>query len=386
MRPARPPKPSRDYIWQRPGWPQLEHDAAAVASAIAATRRAQGAAEGQLAAIGLVRQQELAADAWTQEALSTAAIEGERLDLETVRSSVARRLGVMPTADRAVPRAVDGLLDVMEDAVARASEPLTHQRLHAWQAALFPTGYSGITRILVGGYREHAEPMQIVGGRIGRETVYYEAPTSARVQAEMDQFLAWLSRPAQSQIDSLLQAAQAHLWFETIHPYEDGNGRIGRAIVDWVLAREAGPASRMLRLSQQLLAQRKAYYAQLEQAQHGPLDITPWLVWFIDQIRSAFEATSAVISQSLDKAQFWNEHRSKDLNPRQRKAINLLLDAGPGGFEGGLSTRKYENLTGAARATASRDLIELAGMGLLRQVGAGRSTRYELRAESAAVQ
>ncbi|MBE0547389.1 MAG: Fic family protein [Rubrivivax sp.] len=378
-----PPLPretqSQDLIWRQPGWPDLRYDPTRVAAAVALARRAQGAVEGKLAAIGFEQRQEIAAETWTQEALSTAAIEGERLDLEAVRSSIARRLGVSQAKSMNTPRHVDGLLDVMDDAVTQADKPVTHERLHAWQAALFPTGYSGMSRIRVGGYREHAEPMQIVVGRIGRETVHYEAPPSAAVPVEIQRFLAWLDGP--NEPGGLVKAALAHLWFETIHPFEDGNGRIGRAIVDLVLARDAGEPGRVLRISQQLLARRGEYYEQLERAQHGALDVTDWVLWFTEQVQAAFAAASSVVDLSLAKAMFWNQHRAKDLSPRQRKAINALLDAGPGGFEGGMSTRKYESLTGAARATASRDLIELATLGLLVQVGAGRGTRYYLQIE-----
>ncbi len=346
---------------------------------MALARRAQGAVEGKLAAIGFEQRQEIAAETWTQEALSTAAIEGERLDLEAVRSSIARRLGVSQSKSTNTPRHVDGLLDVMDDAVTQADKPVTHERLHAWQAALFPTGYSGMSRIRVGGYREHAEPMQIVSGRIGRETVHYEAPPSAAVPVEMERFLAWLDGPIEP--SGLVKAALAHLWFETIHPFEDGNGRVGRAIVDLVLARDAGEPGRVLRISQQLLSRRGEYYEQLERAQHGALDVTAWVVWFTEQVQAAFDMAASVVDLSLAKAMFWNQHRAKDLSPRQRKTVNALLDAGPGGFEGGMSTRKYERLTGAARATASRDLIELAALGLLVQVGAGRGTRYYLQIE-----
>ena len=350
-----------------------------VAAAVTLARHAQGTVEGKLAAIGFEQRQEIAAETWTQEALSTAAIEGERLDLEAVRSSVARRLGAAQGRIMGVPRHVDGLLDLMDDAITQANQPLTHERLHGWQAALFPTGHSGMARIRVGSYRDHAEPMRIVSGRVGRETVHHEAPPSAAVPLEMERFLAWLDD--QDQPNGLVKAALAHLWFETIHPFEDGNGRVGRAIVDLVLARASNEPTRVLRISQQLLARRGEYYEQLDRAQHGGLDVTDWVLWFVEQVRAAFDKASSVVDLSLAKSMFWSQHRTKDLSPRQRKVINLLLDAGPGGFEGGMSTRKVENLTGAARATASRDLIELAEMGLLVQVGAGRSTRYHLRIE-----
>lgn len=375
------PKPQR--LWQHPDWPHFVVDTPSVAAAVVLARRAQGAIEGRLAAVGFDHHLALAADAWTEDAMSTAAIEGERLDLDAVRSSVARRLGVAASTTAAgkvaTPRHVDGLLDVMNDATSRADQPVTAERLHAWQAALFPTGYSGMSKIVVGGWRTHGEPMQIVSGPIGKERVHYEAPRSADVPKQMAPFLTWLNNTAPQ--DGLVKAAVAHLWFETIHPFEDGNGRVGRAVVDLLLARDMGPASRLLRISQQLLIQRAGYYDELHRAQHGTPDITGWVLWFTQQVQAACVAASATVDGALTKANFWNEHRDKNLNPRQRKVVNLLLDAGPGGFEGGMNTRKAENLTGAARATASRDLIELAELGLLQAVGGGRSTRYQLRVQ-----
>jgi Fic family protein len=206
--------------------------------------------------------------------------------------------------------------------------------------------------------------------------VHYEAPPSAQVPLEMQQFISWFNSNAEQ--DSLVQAAIAHLWFETIHPFEDGNGRVGRAIIDLILARDSGEAGRLMCLSQRLLEVRDAYYAELERAQHGPLDITAWVVWFIAQVRAACEAASIVIDQALEKARYWQAHQDKTLSSRQRKVLNVLLDAGPGGFEGGMSTKKYEATTGASRATSSRDLIELEAMGMLQRSGDGRSTRYYL--------
>jgi Fic family protein len=311
----------KNLIWQRPGWPNMYYDRDRIVAEVALVRRAQGIVEGKLAALGLPQRQELTAEAWVQEAASTAAIEGERLDLQAVRSSVARRLGIAGNGGPATPRHVDGLLDIMDDAIDNAAAPLSHDRLQAWQAALFPTGFSGMSRIRTGAYRDHAEPMQIV------------------------------------------------------------SGRPGRVLIDLALARGSGEASRLIRISQRLLEKRADYYGELERAQHGSLDVTGWTAWFITQVRAACEQASAVMDASLEKAQFWYSHRDKELTPRQRKAINALLDAGPDGYEGGMSTKKYEHLTGASRATSSRDLIELAHAGLLRQDGAGRSTRYGLNIE-----
>ena len=370
---------SLHFIWQDPAWPNLRYDHGRVGTEVALARRAQGIVEGKLAALGFEQRQELAAEAWSQEAVATAAIEGEHLDLQAVRSSVARRLGVVDLVGAAAPRHIDGLLDIMDDAVTNASVPLAPERLHAWQAALFPTGFSGMTRIRVGAYREHDEPMQIVSGRLGKEKVHSEAPPSARVPTDMDHLLNWFN--SSQEPDNLVKAAVAHLWFETIHPFEDGNGRVGRVVVDLVLARDTGDVSRLIRISQRLLEQRKEYYAELERAQRGSLDVTSWVVWFVAQVRAACEQASVVIDESLEKARFWFNHRDKQLTTRQRKVLNALLDAGPGRFEGGMSTRKYENLTGASRATSSRDLVELEQLGLLRRDGAGPSTRYYINIE-----
>ncbi|MGF6770142.1 Fic family protein [Paraburkholderia sp. GAS199] len=364
------------FIWQTPTWPGMHYDAISVGTELARAHRAQGVVEGKLTSIGFEQRLELAAEAWSQEAVATAAIEGERIDLTAVRSSVARRLGVGNQEGPNAPRSVEGLLDIMDDAVLQRDAPLTHERLCAWQAALFPTGYSGMSRILVGAYREHAEPMQIVSGHVGRERVHYEAPSSARVPSEMQVFLEWFN--AITEHDSLVKAALAHLWFETIHPFEDGNGRIGRVIVDLVLARESGEVSRLIRTSQRLLERRNDYYQQLERAQHGQLDVTEWVLWFVEQVRVSCEEASVAVDAALAKAVFWTSHQDKALTTRQRKVVNLLLDAGPKGFEGGMSTRKYESIGSTSRATASRELIELEEMGLLGKVGAGRSTRYYL--------
>ena len=394
-------------IWQHTDWPAFRCDVAAVAHAVALARRAQGVVEGKLAAIGFSQREQLTSDAWTQEAMSTSAIEGERLDLLAVRSSVARRLQTTSSvASRAAksPRHIEGLLDIMDDALTHSDQPLTHDRLCAWQAALFPTGYSGMRKIRVGAYREHAEPMQIVSGALGREKVHYEAPASAAVPAEMTRFLRWFNNSLEAvegvanNSESLVQAALAHLWFETVHPFEDGNGRVGRVVVDLVLARDAAKAnganqaSRLVRISQQLLAQRDAYYSELEQAQHGGLDVTRWVVWFVSQIHAACQQASAVIDVSLNKARFWTAHADKDLSVRQRKVVNVLLDAATetetdgrlGGFLGGMNTQKYASLTSTSRATASRELIALAELGLLAATGGGRSTRYHLNLQSVA--
>ncbi len=359
-------------IWKDPAWPHLRFDIDRVEPALVAARRSQGLIAGKLAAIAREHRTTLEAEGWRQDAIATAAIEGERYDPISVGSSVARRLGLLEGHGPHVPRGIEGLLDVMEDAVNRSSEPLTHERLWAWQAAMFPDGRSGLRTVAVGAYRSHAEPMQIVSGPQGREKVHYEAPPSIEVPADMELFIRWFNGSLGR--DPLMVAALSHVWFESIHPFEDGNGRVGRALIDLVLAREMGRASRVIRMSQQLLKVREAYYEQLQEARS--VDVTAWIVWFLAQVQASCEDAGRIVDQTLQKTRFWSDHRDVDLSSRQRKVVNLLLDAGPGGFEGGMSTRKYGSIGATSRATASRELLDLERAGLLRRVGDGRSTRY----------
>jgi Fic family protein len=364
-------------IWQDPAWPHLRFDIDTVEPALIAARRSQGLLAGKLSAIALEDLTGLEAEGWSQDALATAEIEGERYNPVSVGSSIARRLGLVEGHGPHVPRDIEGLLDVMEDAVNRCSEPLTHERLWAWQASMFPDGYSGMRRVEVGAYRSHAEPMQIVSGPPGRETVHYQAPPSADVPVDMELFVRWFNGTLGR--DPLVVAALAHVWFESIHPFEDGNGRVGRALIDLVLAREMGRSSRVIRMAQQLLKVREAYYEQLRESRS--VDVTPWIVWFLAQVQAACDDAGLIVDLTLQKSRFWSDHRTVDLSPRQRKVVNLLLDAGPHGFEGGMSTRKYESIGATSRATASRELQQLLELGLLRQAGAGRSTRYYVAIE-----
>ncbi len=366
-------------IWQQPGWPALGYDAGALQAGLRDAHRARSFVAGRLSAIGLDEGLRLAAESWAQEALATAAIEDERLDLDAVRSSVCRRMGVEGAHRMRVPRHVEGLLDVMEDALGSAGAKLTDERLQSWQQALFPTGFSGLNRVLVNAYRAGPVPMRIVSGSIGRERVHYEAPPSRALTREMKRFLSWFN--ARTEPDAIVRAALAHLWFETIHPFEDGNGRVGRAIIDLALAHDVVYLGRMVRISQQLQDNRDAYYDELQRAQRRGLDVTSWVLWFISQVQSACDKAGRVVDLTLAKARFWATHADKDLNARQRKVVNLLLDAGPRGFEGGMNTRKYEALASTSRATSSRELIELANLGVLAVTGAGRSTRYHLNLE-----
>jgi Fic family protein len=318
-------------------------------------------------------------EVWTRDALATSAIEGEVLNMNAVRSSVARRLGIATSFTAAVPRNVEGLLDIMEDAVNNCNTDLTEHRLHAWHTALFPPGQVTMRPINSGKFRTHAEPMQIVSGPIGRETVHYEAPPSSEVPAQMKRFINWFNESRSDMVtDGLVRAAMSHLWFESIHPFEDGNGRIGRAIVDMALSQDAGRPFRLHGLSLELQRQQVHYYNALNRVQRNEADPGAWCRWLIDTFCESCQASSALVDEALDRARFWSRHKNIALNERQRKVLNKMLDAGPGRFTGGMTPRKLQSMTKAASATATRDLAELVEKGLMVRRGAGRSTHYEL--------
>ena len=370
------------WSWQSRQWPDFSFDAAALAPALAAARRAQGEVIGLARALGMDEARNAEAEIWTAESLATAAIEGEQLDLDSVRSSVARRLGLTDSpasghreaSSRSAP--VEGLLDMMQDAASRWRQPLTLKRLCAWQAALFPTGYSGLQRIATGRLRRSAEPMQIVSGRIDKPKVHYVAPPAERLPAEMKKFLGWFNDSRA--MDGLARAGIAHLWFEIIHPFDDGNGRVGRAIVDLALAQDLKFHPRVVSLATELAARRADYYARLRDASLDGADITCWLAWFCNRFGKACERSAALMESSLAKARFWTAHSGKPLSAAQRKVVNRLLEAGPRGFAGHLSTRKYASMAGRSRATAYRDLAALERLGILASFGRGKATRYHI--------
>ncbi len=396
--PSPNPPASPRYIWQHSAWPQLTFDAAALAGALDQARLEQGRLLGLLGAIGLDQANTVQRELWVQEALATAAIEGEQLNLESLRSSVAHRLQL---ADAPGPdRSVEGLVQVMQDALANHNATLDLDRLCRWQSALFPGGTSGITRIAVGRVRDHADAMQIVSGSLGREVVHYEAPPSAQVAAHMGKFLAWFERTrpigSVSIVNGIARAALVHLWFESIHPFEDGNGRLGRALVDMALAQDmqaqdpqASPALvRVYGLARQMLKTRAAYYDALNHTQRlrgiAPaaiaIDATPWVQWFVQAFTRACVASQAVVTDATEKAQFRLRAAQCHINPRQSKALERLLEAGHagsgGGFLGGMTNEKYAKITGTSKATATRDLADLLAKDLLRVEGIGKATRY----------
>lgn len=368
--------PESLWIWQRAGWPSLRWDLARLAGPLAAARRAQG----RIASVARLFDPDLDLRAQlellTLESASTAAIEGERLDPLALRSSIARHLGLPTTGLPRSTRAIDGLVEVLTDATERHAAPVDVERLCGWQAALFPTGRSGITPIRAGALRGE-QPMRIVSGPDGRERVHFVAPPRDALDGELARLVAWIEAPP-PELDGLLRAGVVHAWFEVLHPFEDGNGRVGRALLDLMLARDEASATRFSSVSARFLDRRSEYYAELEQLSSGDLEITPWLLWLVDQVRGAAEASETTLATVLGRARFWAKHAAAVLSERQRKVLNRMLDAGVGGFEGGMTTRKYVHLTGASAATAQRDLAALVVLGCLRPAGSGRAARYEL--------
>ena len=370
-------EPAPSWIWQRADWPCFRWDAAALAPILAQARLAQGQILGATRLLDANLSLEAVAAILVEDGLTTSAIEGELLVVDAVRSSVARRLGLPTAGLPAPPRPVDGLIEVLLDATRNFAEPLTLARLCGWQAALFPTGYSGLTPIRTGQLRGDA-PMQVVSGAVGRERIHFVAPPRADLERGIEQFLHGFNTPPAG-LDGLIRAGLAHLWFVTLHPFEDGNGRLARAITDLAIAQDERQPMRAFSLSAQILREWEAYYAGLERTQRGDLDVTPWLAWFLGQVTAAAHAAEHMIAVTLAKARFWLRHHATDLNSRQRKVLNRLLDAGRDGFVGGVNTRKYASLTHTSRATAWRELADLVAKGCLTPTGpGGRSTAYQI--------
>ncbi len=369
------------YIHQEPGWPKLRWDDDALATTLAAVRHNQGRLLGKMEALGFDLRAEASLTVLTADVVKSSAIEGETLNPEEVRSSIARRLGLDVAGLPKAGRDVEGVVEMMLDATRKFAEPLTKKRLFAWHASLFPTGRSGMTPITVGAWREKQhDPMRVVSGPFGHERVHFEAPGAERLDAEMKQFLTWFNEPAS--LDPVLKAGVAHFWFVTIHPFEDGNGRIARAIADMSLARADGTSDRFYSMSAQIAADRKDYYRELEAAQRGGLNVTRWLTWFLECLGRAIDSAEQTLGAVLHKAKLWQRINRHGVNERQRLVINRLLD----GFRGFLTTSKYAKLAKCSTDTALRDIRELLARGILLQnPGGGRSTSYRLaEAEGAA--
>lgn len=362
------------YIWQANDWPHWRFDLAALAGSMAEVSRAQGVLLGRLADVGMALRDQASLAALTEDVVKTSEIEGETLSVESVRSSIARRLGVDIGALAPVDRHVEGVVEMVLDATANAAAPVTQERLFGWHAALFPTGYSGLAKISVGAWRDDANgPMQVVSGPIGRQRVHYEAPSANRLDAETRRFLDWVNGPSND--PPLLRAGLGHLWFVTLHPFDDGNGRIARAMGDLLLARADGSSQRFYSLSAQIQREHKAYYDILERTQKRSMDVTEWLLWFLETLHRAVDQAQLTLDMVLAKARFWQHWGSMPLNERQVKLLNKLLD----GFDGKLTTSKWAAIAKCSQDTALRDISDLLTRGVLRKADAGgRSTSYEL--------
>ncbi len=363
-----------DYIWQAHDWPNFRWDSEALLRPLGRARQSQGRLLGEAEYIGL----EMKAEILTEEAFTTAAIEGERLDRDSIRSSVAQRLGLSTAGLGPTDRHADGLVEMLVDATVNHEEPLTPERLKGWHAALFPTGYSGMKSILVGDWRKGIEPVQVVSGPLGNEKVHYEAPPADRIEEETDRFLKWWHHDS-GDLDGLVRSAIAHFWFVSIHPFEDGNGRITRAITDMALAQDEGKDFRPYSMSAQINSDRNNYYGILEKTQKGDGEITEWFFWFMECFERAIKRSETEIKRVLMKARFWQQKVDIIFNERQKKVVNNLLEAGPGGFEGGLTNRKYKGMTRVSRETVKRDIADLVENGVLvKNPGGGRSVSYDL--------
>ena len=362
------------YMHEREDWPRLQWQSEVLTGALGDLRHRQGRLLGQMQALGFSLREEAVLLTLTEDVVKSSDIEGEKLDRQEVRSSIARRLGMDVGGLKPADRNVEGVVEMMLDATRHYDQPLTEERLFGWHASLFPTGRNGMRKIRVGMWRDDREgAMQVVSGAVGRERVHFDAPVAARLEMEMTGFLNWFN--VGPEIDPVLKAGIAHLWFVTIHPFDDGNGRIARAIADLCLVRSEQSSQRFYSMSAQIRQERNAYYEILEKTQKGGMDITPWLTWFLGCLGRAIGGAETLLASVLAKARFWESLGDAPVNERQRLVLNRLLD----GFEGKFTTSKWAKLTKSSPDTALRDIVDLVERGILvRSAEGGRSTSYAL--------
>ena len=359
------------YIYQHKNWTQFTWDYDKIAVILGEVRQLQGKLSGTMNALGFSLQEEAMLETLTLDIMKSSEIEGEKLDRKQVRSSIAKRLGLEIGGLEAIDRNVDGVVEMLLDATQNYTQNLSEDRLFGWHSALFPSGRSGMYKIEVGKYR--INEMQVVSGTIGNEKIHFEAVAAKNLQFEMDNFIDWVNK--KTNIDPVLKSAIAHLWFVTIHPFDDGNGRIARAISDMLLARCDDSSQRFYSMSNQILKERKRYYTALEKAQRGDADITRWLHWFLSCLKKSLLNTETILKSVFRKADFWQKHKDTPLNDRQRLMINKLFDH----FYGKLTSSKWAKMTKTSRDTALRDIKDLIDKGILKQDEAGgRSTNYEI--------
>ncbi|MFP3332485.1 Fic family protein [Pseudomonas sp. SIMBA_064] len=366
------------WIWQQPDWPHFTWHADSLAPLLRACTQAQGRLLGMLGAVGSDTEVQSSLDAMLQNVVTSSAIEGEQLNVGSVRSSLARRLGL--AEDGRTTSRSEGLAELLLDAIHADQQPLDRQRLFTWHGLLFPSDDHLLARRLRIGMLRGEEPMQVVSGRLDRPTVHFEAPPRAELERQLDDFLAWFeSSRSDASLDPFLRAGIAHFWFVTLHPFDDGNGRLTRAVADLALAQGEQQAIRFYAMSASILNDRAGYYHILETSQKGSLDITSWLRWFLDTLLKSLEQALARIDRVLAKARFWQAHRTDSLPPEQIKVLNRLLDGGEKGFEAGISAAQYQAVAQVSKATATRHLSDLLEKGYLRRLpGGGRSTRYQI--------
>ncbi len=362
------------YIYELQGWPALHWNEKSLLKPLAAVRHRQGLLIGKMEALGLKPRSEAVLDTLTQDVVKSSEIEGELLNRDQVRSSIARRLGIEISAIAPADRNIDGVVDMMLDATQNYQAPLTRTRVLLWHTTLFPSRKSGMTPIRTGEWRDDSKgPMQVVSGPIGRERIHFEAPSATRLEAEMQTFLAWFEE--ETSIDPVLKAGLAHFWFVTLHPFDDGNGRIARAIADLALARSEHSAQRFYSMSAQIRLDRKAYYEKLESCQKGDLDVTEWLIWFLGCLDRAIGTSAETLAAIMAKARFWDRHSGVTLNARQIIILNRMLD----GFDGKLTTTKWAAICKCSQDTALRDIDDLIRRKILvKEDSGGRSTSYSV--------
>ncbi|WP_373515019.1 Fic family protein [Persicitalea sp.] len=362
------------FIHQRSAWPNFTWDTSTFASLLLAVRHKQGKLVGRMEGLGFPLREEAVLQTLTLDAVKSNEIEGEVLDADQVRSSIARKLGIDIGSLAPADRHIEGVVEMLLDATQNFSLPLSDERLFGWQASLFPTGRSTLYKIIVGNWRDASKgPMQVVSEAMGREKVHFEAPSAERVPAEMEAFIHWFNQDDEN--DAVLKAALAHLWFVTIHPFDDGNGRIARTITDLQLARSDNSSQRFYSMSAQIQVERKRYYDILEKTQKSDLDITEWLEWFLGCLDRALSAAEKTLESVLRKSRYWTFLNQKELTERQKLMLNKLLD----GFEGKLNTSKWAKITKVSTDTALRDIQNLLEQGVLeKEVSGGRSTSYRL--------
>jgi len=363
------------YIYQKPGWPAFTWNDKVLQAKLGKVRHLQGRLIGKMLGLGFTLQNEAVLETVTLDVIKSTEIEGEFLDVQQVRSSVARHLGISLPGSLRNTRDVDGVVEMMLDATQKFNAPLTKARLFGWHSALFPAGRSGMYKIEVAKWRNDSTgPMQVVSGAMGKEKVHYDNPAAEQLNKEMSAFFKWFN--AKDDLDPVLKAAIAHFWFVTIHPFDDGNGRIARAIADLQLARADGSSQRFYSMSAQIRIERNKYYNVLEKAQKGDADITAWIEWFLDCLTASLNATESTLGNVLNKVKFWERHGSTGLNPRQKRMLNKLWD----GFNGKLNTSKWAKMNKCSQDTALRDIQDLLHKNILKKEEAGgRSTSYVLK-------